>query len=150
MMLQLIDTTPSSGSATMHRIKNEEADYLLYCRDIMDSVADGVFTVDRNMMITTYNRAAEEMTGFSRQEAIGKPCHEVFRTEVCTGGCPLREAFEQEHPVVNREVYIQDKHGSRTPVSVNASVLYDAAGDIVGGVETIRNLKNFSIILDSV
>lgn len=134
----------------MLTFKKEEAEYLLYCHNIMDSVADGVFTVDENMHITTYNRAAEEITGFSREEAIGKPCHEVFRTEVCFNACPLREALEKGKPVLNREVFILDKNGFRTPISVSASILYDGNGEVIGGVETIRNLKNFSVILDSV
>ncbi len=134
----------------MTPFEKEEARYLQYSQNIMDSVADGVFTVDRNMRITTYNQAAAEITGFSREEAIGRPCHEVFRTEVCRTGCPLRETLADGKPVLNREVYILDRHGCRTPISVSASVLYDGEGNAIGGVETIRNLKNFSIILDSV
>lgn len=134
----------------MLEFKKEEADYLMSCRNIMDSVADGVFTVDMNMLITTYNRAAEEMTGYSHEEAIGRPCHEVFRTEVCTDDCPLKEALKKGKPIVSREVYILDKHGARVPISVCASVLQDTEGNVIGGVETIRNLKDFSTILDSV
>jgi PAS domain S-box-containing protein len=134
----------------MHRFKPEEANYLMCCRNIMDSVADGVFTVDQNMCITTYNRAAEEITGFTREEAIGRQCSDVFRTEVCLSDCPLREALAEGKSIVSREVYIKDKNGNRTPVSVSASVLTDTDGAIIGGVETVRNLKNISTILDSV
>ena len=132
----------------MHTFEKEE--YLTSYRSIMDSVADGVFTVDKNMIITTFNRAAEEMTGYSREEAIGRPCHEIFRTDVCMDGCPLKEALKENKSVVSREVHILDKRGASTPVSVSASVLQDSEGNIVGGVETIRNLKDFSTILDSV
>ena len=38
---------------------------------ILDSIADGVFTVDKEMNITSFNRAAEGITGFSRKDAIG-------------------------------------------------------------------------------
>lgn len=134
----------------MLKFNKEEADYLMSCRNIMDSVADGVFTVDKNMLITTYNRAAEEMTGYSHEEAIGKPCHEIFRTEVCASDCPLKEALRGGKPVVSREVYIHGKDGAKIPISVCASVLQDSEGNTIGGVETIRNLKDFSTILDSV
>ena len=144
------DESTPHGRLNMFTFKKEEADYLMSCRNIMDSVADGVFTVDKNMIITTYNRAAEEMTGYSHEEAIGKPCHEIFRTEVCLNDCPLKEALKEGKSVVSREVYILDKQGSRTPISVSASVLQDTEGNIIGGVETIRNLKDFSTILDSV
>jgi len=134
----------------MLTFKKEEAEYLQFCHNIMDSVADGVFTVDEQMRITTYNRAAEELTGFPREEAIGRPCHEVFRTEVCFNNCPLKEAQEKGKPILNREVSILDKNGGRTPISVSASILYNAEGKVIGGVETIRNLKNICVIFDSV
>ncbi len=146
----MIIADPPERMCPMHRFKPGEENYLKCCRNIMDSVADGVFTVDENMCITTYNRAAEEITGFTREEAIGKQCSDVFRTEVCLSDCPLREAVAQGKPIVSKDVYIKDKNGNRTPVSVSASVLTDTDGTIIGGVETIRNLKNFSTILDSV
>jgi transcriptional regulator with PAS, ATPase and Fis domain len=46
---------------------------------ILESISDGVFTVDLSRRIATFNRAAEEITGISRQEAVGQPCSEVFR-----------------------------------------------------------------------
>lgn len=134
----------------MTPFEKKEDKYYQYSQTIMDSVADGVFTVDNNMRITTYNQAAAEITGVSRDEAIGKPCRDVFRTEVCQTACPLREALLDGKPVLSREVYLRDLHGSRTPISVSASVLHDAQGNVIGGVETVRNLKNFSTILDSV
>ena len=50
---------------------------------ILESISDGVFTVDLNWRVTSFNRAAEEITGVSRKEAIGKPCAEVFRSSLC-------------------------------------------------------------------
>lgn len=139
-----------TSKTPMTPFEKKEARYYQYSQTIMDSVADGVFTVDNNMRITTYNQAAAEMTGISREDAIGVHCQEVFRTEACLAACPLREALNLNKPVLNKEVYIMDRHGGRTPISVSASVLHDAAGKVIGGVETIRNLKNFSTILDSV
>ncbi|MCX5863435.1 MAG: PAS domain-containing protein, partial [Deltaproteobacteria bacterium] len=52
---------------------------------ILDSIADGVFTVDRSFVITSFNRAAEKITGVPFDEAIGRPCCEVFRAEICEG-----------------------------------------------------------------
>ena len=49
---------------------------------ILDSIADGVFTVDLNWRITSFNKAAEEITGIGREEAIGNLCYEVFRANV--------------------------------------------------------------------
>ncbi|PLX94885.1 MAG: Fis family transcriptional regulator [Desulfuromonas sp.] len=106
---------------------------------ILDSVADGVFTVDENMRITTYNRAAEEITGFTAEEAIGKHCYDVFRTGVCFSACPVKEALESGQPVINREIDIITKDNRDVPISVSASVLRDSEGNPVGGVETFRD-----------
>jgi len=50
---------------------------------ILDSIADGVFTVDKEWNITSFNRAAEQITGVSRSEAIGRKCWVVFHADVC-------------------------------------------------------------------
>ena len=130
--------------------KKKDPEHLEYISNIMDSVADGVFTVDRDMNIMAYNRAAELITGIPRESAIGKPCHEVFRTAVCFSNCPVREAMEKGRPVVNREVTIQNAQDDPVPVSVSASILYDSDGNAIGGVETIRSLRKIYAIMDSV
>jgi PAS domain-containing protein len=68
---------------------------------ILESISDGVFTVDQDWRITSFNRAAEAITGVMRKEAIGKPCSEVFRASVCEGYCALRRTIETGKPVIN-------------------------------------------------
>ncbi|PLY03253.1 MAG: Fis family transcriptional regulator [Desulfuromonas sp.] len=108
---------------------------------IVNSVADGIFTVDRDMRIWTYNKAAEEMTGIPYSEAVGRPCQEIFHSSVCKNGCPVREAMETGQPVINREVQIIDNEGHCKPVSISASTLEDEDGNIVGAVESMRDLS---------
>jgi PAS domain S-box-containing protein len=108
---------------------------------ILDSMADGVFTVDSEMRITTFNRAAEEITGFSAHEAVGRFCHEIFRTRVCLSACTLKEAQATGEAVVNRELDILDKENRKVPISISASVLRNAQGQAVGGVKTFRDLS---------
>ena len=78
---------------------------------ILDSIADGVFTVDRNWRITSFNRAAERITGIPREEAIGRRCCEVFHASVCESDCVLRRTLESGKPIVNEAVYIVDARG---------------------------------------
>ncbi|PLY03761.1 MAG: Fis family transcriptional regulator [Desulfuromonas sp.] len=112
-----------------------------HLQTILNSVADGVFTVDKDMRITHYNRAAEEITGFPREEAIGKHCYEIFRAGVCATDCPVKEAIQTGDPVVNREVDILGRDNRKVPISVSASVLRDDDGNPIGGVETFRDLS---------
>ncbi len=58
---------------------------------ILESISEGVFTVDRNWRITSFNRAAEEITGISREDAYGRFCSEVFRSNMCEADCALRK-----------------------------------------------------------
>jgi PAS domain S-box-containing protein len=117
-----------------------------HLRTILDSVADGVFTVDLEMRITTFNRAAQEITGFTEEEAVGRRCFEVFRTGICTTFCPVREALESGEAVINRELDILDKGNHKVPISVSASVLRSAQGKAVGGVETFRDLSLIHVL----
>jgi len=108
---------------------------------ILDSIADGVFTVSADWEITYLNRAGENITGVPRDEAVGRRCSEVLRASVCEENCPLRETIETGRPVVNRTVYIVNADGERVPVSISSAVLRDEEGNFAGGVETFRDLS---------
>jgi len=109
-------------------------------RRILDSIADGVFTVNENFVITSFNRAAEEITGVPLEEALGRPCCEVFRAEICEADCALKQTVRTGNPVVNRPLYIVRADGELVPISVSTSMLKDGHGNLVGGVETFRDL----------
>jgi len=108
---------------------------------ILDSVADGVFTVDREWRVTSFNGAAERITGVPRSEAIGQRCCEVFRASICESGCALRRTIETGQPIVNKAVFIIDTRSRRLPISISTAILRDHTGAIVGGVETFRDLS---------
>jgi PAS domain S-box-containing protein len=107
---------------------------------ILDSITDGVFTVDGSWQITSFNRAAEMITGVRRQEAIGRRCCDVFRASICESACVLRRTLETGKPVVRQTVYIVNAQGQRVPISISTAVLKDARGKAIGGVETFQDL----------
>jgi PAS domain S-box-containing protein len=108
---------------------------------ILESISDGVFTVDGDWCITTFNRAAEEITGIPREEALGRHCWEVFRASMCEADCALRSTMEHGDPIINRSAYIINARGRRIPISVSTALLKDARGMLRGGVETFRDLS---------
>ena len=114
------------------------------CHIIFDSIEEGVFTVDLEFRITSFNRAAEKITGISRKEAIGRPCLEVFKTNICKTNCVFQRALKDNRPVFNIPVYMIRSDSKRIPIAVNATVLRDARDRIVGCVETFRDLSNVS------
>jgi len=108
---------------------------------ILNSIADGVFTVDPEWRITFFNRAAEKITGVSASEAIGHPCCEVFRANICESTCALKSTMETKKPVINRPVAILRADGREIPISVSTALLQNGSGRIIGGVETFRDLS---------
>jgi len=108
---------------------------------ILNSIADGAFTVDKDFRITSFNRAAEDLTGVHRSVAIGRKCHEVFRTDICKETCPLKKSMETGRDVSDFKVYIRDAEDDLVPISVSTSVLRNEDGEIIGGVETFRDIS---------
>ena len=107
---------------------------------ILDSITDGLFTVDLDWRVTWFNRAAEQITDISRDEAIGKPCCDVFRASICEGHCALAATMASGDPIVNRSITILDERGRRKPISITTALLKDPHGRVIGGVETFRDL----------
>ncbi len=108
---------------------------------ILESISDGVFTVDLDWRVTSFNRAAETITGVSRQEAIGRRCSEVFRSSLCGAACALQQTMRTGKPVIGRSAYIVDADGERLPISISTALFRDSDGRVIGGAETFRDLS---------
>jgi len=107
---------------------------------ILDSIADGVFTVGENWRITSFNKAAEQITGISRENAIGQTCKDVLRANVCETDCALRYTMDTGKPVINKPVHIIDAQGNRKAITISTALLKDENGKTIGGVETFRDM----------
>ena len=112
------------------------------CRMILDNVADGIVTVDKEGSVAWFNRAAEQITGFTKEEVLGKPCRSVLQTDLCgTEACPLEQTLRHHRNVANLEVVITNRWGRQLPVSVSTAPVKDKEGKILGAVETFRDLS---------
>lgn len=65
---------------------------------ILESILDGVFTVDKDGRVLSFNRTAERITGIPREDAIGRRCSDVFRASMCESDCALRRTLESGAP----------------------------------------------------
>jgi PAS domain S-box-containing protein len=108
---------------------------------ILDSISEGVFSVDDQWRVTSLNRAAEQLLGISRSEALGRPCDEVFKSDLCHDACPLRYTRETGLSIRNHAVRFTDAKGRSIPVSISTNLLRDSRGAIVGAVESFRDLS---------
>jgi PAS domain S-box-containing protein len=124
-----------------HRISGAQRDVSAdRFETIINSINDGVFTVNRDWQITCFNQAAERITGVPREKAIGRHCSEVLRSNVCKKACPLMFTIENGRPIVNLEVTILDAADKEVPISISTALLKNKQDKIVGGVETFRDL----------
>lgn len=108
---------------------------------LLDSVPDGVFAVDLQWRITSFNRAAELITGVRREDAMGRRCCDVFRASICESACALKHTLATHQPLRNKVVYIVSARGERIPISISTAMLKDGKGRIIGGVESFRDLR---------
>ncbi|MGB3477683.1 MAG: sigma 54-interacting transcriptional regulator [bacterium] len=110
---------------------------------ILNSITDGVLTVDNEWRITSFNPAAEKITGHKAENVMGKQCYEVMKSETCKTNCPLRKTMATKIPVYDYEIEIVGARGEIIPISVNTALLIDEQDNIIGGVETFRDLSMY-------
>ena len=112
-----------------------------FFESVLHCVADGVFTVDCDWRITSFNRAAERITGVSAERAIGKQCCDVFHANICEDGCAIRETMETGCNLIDKPARILNQRGKAIPISISTAVLTDEDGTMLGAVETFRDLS---------
>jgi PAS domain S-box-containing protein len=115
-------------------------DSLKFLQVILSSIADGVFTVDSQREITSFNRAAERITGISASKAVGRRCYDVFHSDICEN-CLLQETLKTGVQAIDRPVNIINSQGDSIPISISTAVLRDDEGNVLGAVETFRDLS---------
>jgi len=108
---------------------------------ILNSISEGVMTLDKDWRILSWNRAAEKITGFHKEEVLGQECASLFRTPLCREKCPVDRALSCGHPYYDVEVAIRNKRNEVVHLLVNATPLYDVDGHIMGGLETFRDVS---------
>jgi len=111
-----------------------------FFESVLRCVADGVFTVDNDWKITSFNRAAERITGVSVDRAIGKKCCDVFHANICEEGCAIRQSLDTGQEVIDKPARILNQKGKSIPISISTAVLHGEDGTLLGAVETFRDL----------
>ncbi|MEJ5301042.1 MAG: sigma 54-interacting transcriptional regulator [Thermodesulforhabdaceae bacterium] len=115
-----------------------------YWQTIVNTMMDGLMVVDVDGKIVFVNRALEEMSGYRKEELIGKSC-QILECDTCLeairkGGTKHCALF-MEQQVRRCRCTMKRKNGEPLPVLKNAVVLKDDKGQIVGGVETLTDLR---------
>ena len=124
--------------------------------DILDHIADGVYFVDVHRRITSWNKAAERISGFGLDEVRGRCCAEGILTHVddkgfslCKNDCPLSRTLKdgQQHEGI---LNLHHKSGHRVPVQVSVNPVRNDKGEIIGAVETFRECSDVIALRSSI
>jgi PAS domain S-box-containing protein len=115
-------------------------DPIRFLRFTMDNLPIGVLTVDASRRVTSFNPQAETITGYSKEEVLGKFCGEVLQGGMCKAQCPLASVIRRRAPLVQLETTIRDRHGRTIPVRLQTAALLDDDGRLIGGVETFQDI----------
>jgi phosphoserine phosphatase RsbU/P len=116
---------------------------------VVEALSDGVYITDLERRIIAWNQAAENITGWKREEVVGRSCWDDILVHIDKDGhalcghefCPLHRAIVTgKRSLSSVMVFAKHRSGERIPVEVTVSPLRSAAGDIVGGIEIFRDL----------
>ncbi len=111
--------------------------------EIMDQFPEGVFVINTLWQLSYFNKTAQEITGYSRDEAMGKFCWEIFRSELCHKKCPMNVSMSTGQTLLDQEVEILTKSGQKRMVLVNSAQIKNPGHKVLGGVETFHDLSCF-------
>ena len=126
--------------------ESTDDDRFSFHKKLLDSLFDGVYFVDTERQITYWNQGAENLTGYSASESVGRSCFDNFLAHVdgkgcalCTGGCPLSKTIEDGERR-EAEVFLRHKLGHRVPVCVRVAPIRSECGKILGAVEVFSDV----------
>ena len=114
---------------------------------ILESIGEGVFTVDKNFKINFFNKAAEKITGYKREEVVGRFCKHIFRSELCASDCPIALVLKSSKPIYEFESCIKDFKGRAIPIKLNSSVLFNEKNEPSGGIITFRDVSELNKLI---
>ncbi len=113
---------------------------------ILDSLGEGLFTVDKDFKINSLNRAAEKVINLKREQVLGDYCKNVFKTRRCYDDCPIGRILETGEDIFDLESDMSTSDGRPIPVQLNAAVLRDARQNPIGGVVSFRDMSHLEAL----
>lgn len=133
------------SNSLKHKIQ-ETIDEKNRFENIFHGVSEGIFTIDHDWNIKSFNSSAEKITGYSRDEAKGKKCWEIFKSHVCRNGCHMETTLKSKKEMLNKNLNIKRKNGNSIPIRVNSKPFLNAEGDCIGGIETFRDITEIKVL----
>jgi diguanylate cyclase (GGDEF)-like protein/PAS domain S-box-containing protein len=131
----------------------EDNDVIATFGKVIDTIAEGVYFIDREGFITFWNKAAERISGYPREQVIGKKCSDNLLRhidssgkELCVEGCPLAACMDDGRPR-EAEVFLHHRDGHRVPVNVRAIPIHGTIKGRGGCIEIFADRSDRSRLL---
>jgi PAS domain S-box-containing protein len=116
--------------------------------NILASMDEGVLTIDKDARIITFNRAAERITGYKKEEVLHQKCYRVLKSSLCKGKCAGKRTLETGGSMANYEATITNKAGEKVYVDITTSPLRSRDDEIIGLLEVITDLTEHKRLWD--
>lgn len=117
-----------------------------FLNNVLASIEGGVFTIDKDSKITSFNRGAEKITGYKREEVMSRKCSEVFRSNLCEKDCHLKETLITGNSLCCYDATLINKAGKTVHVSATTSALRDSNNEIIGGLEVFTDMTELKVL----
>jgi two-component system response regulator HydG len=117
---------------------------------LLEELGIGVFTVDRERRITSFNQTVERLTGFKEGEVLGKQCYEVFFNDLCQGECAVHNVVESRGTSLSFDMEIRDQNGTRRRITKIVSPLVNSQGEASGCVEIFQDHSAYRDLLERI
>ncbi len=119
-------------------------------RAMFDDLHVGVFTVDSDRRLTSFNRAAELLTGYKEKDVIGKYCYQVFSNKLCYGECKFHEAVEVAQKSLSFNFQITDRHNEKHLITKIVTPLYNLERKLIGCMEIFQSHSAFEELINRI
>jgi two-component system NtrC family sensor kinase len=139
---------PAESQTTIHEIPRGLDISLMrnFMNSLLRNMQGGVFTVDLEHRVTSFNKAAEWISGYCLDDVQGKPCSEIMGTSICDHSCPLAKIHKTRSPVYKDEIQIKSKYGREIPVSLTCAPLEDNDGELAGMIGIFRDISELKTL----
>jgi two-component system phosphate regulon sensor histidine kinase PhoR len=131
-----------ANTSTMSVRDSRDVHDLTFYKFAIESLPVAVMTVDPDLRITGFNSSAAELTGYAKEETVGKHCGEILKGELCKINCPLRTVLTHRRSIVRTESTICNKFGEAIPIRQHAAGLLDDNGELIGGLEAFVDISH--------
>ncbi len=131
---------------------DKKKNFLFYdqLEELFDDLNIGVFTVDSNRRITSFNRAVQKHTGYKEDDVLGKYCYQIFQNDLCRGECKYHEAVEAEQTSLSFDVEVLDLNREKRLITKIVTPLYDMNRRLTGCIEIFQDHSAFEELINRI